>query len=85
MRAAIRVRVLYFGPAREAAGTGAEEVSLSEGARVSALLGESARSHPGLRALYEAARVAVNEELADGGRVLEDGDTVALLPPVAGG
>lgn len=85
MSAAIRVKVLYFGQAREAAGTRSEEVSVGEGTRVSALLGESAKAHPALKPLYEVVRVAVNEELAEEGRVLEDGDTVALLPPVAGG
>jgi molybdopterin converting factor small subunit len=30
-------------------------------------------------------KIALNEEMARGDETLEDGDTVAVLPPVAGG
>ncbi|MDG6979306.1 MAG: molybdopterin converting factor subunit 1 [Nitrososphaerota archaeon] len=82
---AIRVKVLYFAQAREAAGTGKEEVSLSEGSRVSDLVAASGKAHPGLQAMSRVVRLAVNEEVSGEGRVLEEGDTVAFLPPVAGG
>lgn len=35
--------------------------------------------------LLSVAAVAVNQEYADRGRVLVDGDEVAILPPVSGG
>ncbi len=81
----IRVTVLYFGQAREAAGTGGEDISLPEASSVKALLRESAKAHRGLERMSETIRVAVNEELADEDELLADGDVVALLPPVAGG
>jgi molybdopterin converting factor subunit 1 len=81
----IRVRVLYFGPARDAAGTGEEYLSLPSSSSVGELMNESTKAHHRLRDISESIRIAVNEEIAADGHRLEDGDVVALLPPVAGG
>jgi len=81
----IRVRVLYFGQAREAAGTGEEVVSLPAASSVKAFLDYSMKAHEGLRSLSGLMRVAVNEEMAGKEARLADGDVIALLPPVAGG
>lgn len=82
---AIRVKVLYFGQAREAAGTGEEDLSLPSRSSVKALVGKSMEAHRRLGELSGVMRVAVNEEIAADDDRLSDGDTVAFLPPVAGG
>jgi sulfur-carrier protein len=82
---AIRVKVLYFGQAREAAGTGEDEFSLPSSASVGTLVGTSVKAHRGLERMPSAMRIAVNEEISGEDRRLEDGDVVAFLPPVAGG
>lgn len=82
---AIRVKVVYFGEARDAAGTSEEELSLPGGTSVAALLGAAAKAHGRLSMIRGTMRIAVNEELAAAADRLEDGDVVALLPPVAGG
>ena len=81
----IRVKVLYFGQARDAAGTGAEFLSLPSFASVGALVIESTKAHHLLKGISASMRVAVNEEIAAENRRLKDGDVVALLSPVAGG
>jgi len=81
----IRVKVLYFGQARDAAGTEAEFLSLPTLASVRALVSESTKAHGRLKGLSGSMRIAVNEEIAGEGQRLKDGDVVALLPPVAGG
>ena len=81
----IRVKVIYFGRAREAAGTGAEEFSLPSASAVVTLVDESMKAHRGLRGMSATMRVAVNEEIAEEDDPLADGDVVAFLPPVAGG
>jgi molybdopterin converting factor subunit 1 len=83
--AAIRIRVMYFGQARDAAGTGAEELSVPASSSVGTLVELSMRAHVGLGALSGGMRFAVNEELATEEDRLADGDVVAFLPPVAGG
>jgi molybdopterin converting factor subunit 1 len=81
----VRVRVLFFGAAREAA---ADEAVLSLGASVTA--GEAfervLEEYPNLRRFRSALLVAVNQEYArDLDVVLKDGDELAVFPPVSGG
>jgi len=81
----IRVKVLYFGQAREAAGSGGETVTLPARASVGTLVREATAAHQRMGKLSGSMKVAVNEEIAEIGQELRDGDTVAFLPPVAGG
>jgi len=81
----IRVKVLYFGQAKEAAGRGEEEFSLPSASSVTTLLGRSVKAHQRLQGMSSAMRFAVNEEVAGEDDRLADGDVVAFLPPVAGG
>ncbi len=81
----VRVRVLFFGAAREAA---ADELTLSLPAGTNArgafelLLAD----YPDLRRFRSSLLVAVNQEYARDLEVgLEDGDELALFPPVSGG
>jgi molybdopterin synthase catalytic subunit len=72
--------VRLFAGLRERAGTGERALEMPPGARVADVwdalgLGEQP---PGL--LY-----ALNREYAAGERVLEEGDEIALIPPVSGG
>ena len=72
-----------FAAAREAAGTGRDEVP---GATVGAVLAEaSARYGSEFAAVLEASRVWVNGDTADLTTPVGDDDEVAVLPPVSGG
>ncbi len=81
----IKVRVLYFGQARDAAGTSDEELSLSAPASIEDLLEKMEARHAALAKLKKSTRIAVNTEMAKQYQNLDDGDEVAFLPPVAGG
>lgn len=81
----MRVTVLLFAAAREAAGTGTTAVELDEGATVADAFARLAASHPSVAAVLASCRAAVDEEFAPPGRVLADGATLAVLPPVSGG
>jgi molybdopterin converting factor subunit 1 len=81
----IRVKLVYFGQARDAAGVREEEFTLPDGASAELLLERSSAKHDKIDKIRGMMKVAVNEELAEKGQKLHEGDTVALLPPVAGG
>lgn len=81
----IRVKVLYFGQARDASGSGEEDVVLPERSTLSTLLDGLISRRRGLERIVKTMQVAINEELAEGDVRLKNGDVVALLPPVAGG
>jgi molybdopterin synthase sulfur carrier subunit len=81
----VRIQVLYFAAAREAAGRASETLDLEDGATVAAALDAAARARPALGPLRSALRVAVGERFATPADVLRPGDVIALLPPVSGG
>ena len=81
----LRVRVLFFGAAREAAADEAV-LSLGPGATAAEAFERLLEEYPALRRFRSALLVAVNQEYArDLGVVLEDGDELAVFPPVSGG
>ena len=81
----IRVKMIYFAQAREAAGTKGEEFSVDEKSNVRTAMSKAFEAHPKLRPLERAIKVALNEEITQEDAPLQDGDRVALLPPVVGG
>jgi molybdenum cofactor guanylyltransferase len=78
-----RVNVRYFALLREQAGRGSEAVQTA--ARTPQELYEQLQRERGLQLAPQFLRVAVNDEFGDWQQPLADGDTVAFLPPVAGG
>jgi molybdopterin synthase sulfur carrier subunit len=79
----VRINIRYFAILREQRGLDEEDLD---------------RTSPSLRELYrdlrrshafsvaeEHIRPAVNDELCDWSRPLQDGDRVVFIPPVAGG
>jgi len=81
----VRVRVLLFGPLREAVGAKDLSVELPETVRLGELRARLAREHPVVDRYGERLLLSVNQEVADPHTVLAEGDEVALLPPVSGG
>ena len=68
-----------------ASGTWRLTLSVPSPATVGAALAVLAEAHPRIGLLIDNTMVAVNQEYADRAQVLEEGDEVALIPPVSGG
>ncbi|MBM3888190.1 MAG: molybdopterin converting factor subunit 1 [Verrucomicrobia bacterium] len=77
------MRVRYFASLREQARTNEETIRTTAG--TPAALWEDLRQRHHFTAHLDALRVAVNEEFVPATQPLQDGDTVAFIPPVAGG
>jgi len=77
------VQVRYFAQLREQRGLGEERVSTE--AATAAELYEELRGRHGFTLPADRLRVAVNEEFEPWGVAVRDADSVAFIPPVAGG
>jgi MoaD family protein len=72
-----------FASAREAAGTSSESIP---GATVAEVLDAAKRKFgPTFESVLPTCRVWVNGEAAEPSMQVDDGDEVAVLPPVSGG
>ena len=77
------VRIDYYAYFREKRGLSSEQVQ-TEKETLAELYAEIASRH-GFRLPSSATKVVVNDEFRDMGDAVEEGATVAFLPPVAGG
>lgn len=81
----MNVRVLFFASLREKVKASEAIASLEEGARVADLWDQLCAKHEAIAPMSSSVSFAVNREYADREHVLQDGDEVALIPPVSGG
>lgn len=81
----MKITLLYFAHAAEAAGRDREDVELPPGTSAGDALAEARRRHPALAAAGFSPLLAVNRSWSEAVRPLADGDEVAVLPPVSGG
>jgi len=79
------VTVQFFARARELAGRAGTSMTLPAGATVPAVLDALVRQYPALAPLAPYLRVAVNQQLVDGERIVREGDDLAIFPPMSGG
>ncbi len=77
------VTVRYFAVFRERAGLDTESVTLD--ARTALDVFEHTRERHQSSEPVGHCKVAINDEMADWSQPIEDGDTILLFPPVAGG
>src|SRR5581483_6174761 len=81
----MRVRVLFFGVLKDVFQRSEDSLELGSEATVSNLLEHYRRLVPERAGIFHSVALAVNQEYATAARRLEEGDEVAVLPPVSGG
>lgn len=82
---AIKINVRYFAQARELAGRKEEQLEIVSPSRVQDLISKIMRVHPNLSEMKDDLRVIVNGKMTDENLELNNGDSVVLFPPIAGG
>jgi len=78
-----KITVRYFAMFREHAGLSEETIELEVVTAMDVF--EQTRSRHGSSEPMGHCKVAINDQLADWESNVNDGDTVLLFPPVAGG
>ncbi len=77
------VNILFFALYREQTGTKQLKLELIESLSVRQIAAQLEANHPNLK--LKGALCAINEHYASPEQTVQDGDTLAFLPPVAGG
>src|ERR1044072_3526493 len=85
MNEAVKIRVLFFGAARDAVDTNPLEISIHAPATVSSAFQNLVARFSGLERFGRSLLFAVNQEYATPETVLRDNDELAIFPPVSGG
>ncbi len=81
----MKITIKYFAILRQLTGKGEEEWELPEGATVATLQSQLQERYETLQGRMDRVALAVNHSYATTATNLNDGDEVALLPPVGGG
>ncbi|HMF55116.1 MAG TPA: molybdopterin converting factor subunit 1 [Pyrinomonadaceae bacterium] len=81
----IRVRVLFFGAARDVAGHDEISIELRAPATATSAFQQILSHYPSLRRFGRSLLFAVNQEYAREDAPVQSGDELAVFPPVSGG
>ena len=81
----MQVRILLFGVLKDIFQRSEELLELASGSTVSELLDHYRQIAPEKGEFFHSLALAVNQQYASPNHELQDGDEVALLPPVSGG
>lgn len=81
----ITIRLKLFSSARELAGFDERLLEVPSNSPSDAVINYLTRQNPQFERWRPSLRIAVNLQYVDSQHPLQDGDEVAVLPPVSGG
>ena len=81
----MRIRIKVFASIKEICGFDEKELIVSDSIKVKEVIDLFIKCNENLSEKKDSFLVAVNEEYCRTDRSLEDGDTLAIFPPVSGG
>lgn len=85
IRRAQQIRVRFFAQAKEAAGTDGLVLDLEEAQSARWVRDEIIRMYPDVGPVIQRSALAVNRQYVTLGHLINPGDELAIIPPVAGG
>jgi molybdopterin synthase catalytic subunit len=81
----MQVRLLFFATLKDIVGARQLQIEVSPGATVGDVLTHLENSYPRMKDYRPVVLTAVNEEYVDQRALVQEGDEVAIFPPVSGG
>ncbi|WP_031499063.1 molybdenum cofactor biosynthesis protein MoaE [Bryobacter aggregatus] len=81
----MQIRVLFFGQLKDFSQLSEDTVHFPEGSTVETVFSHYVARFPRLSGLAQSIALARNQQFAQPGDFLADGDEIAFLPPVSGG
>lgn len=81
----MKIKIILFASAREIVGKEKLEMEFKEGARVSDCKASLLKAFPSIGRIIDKCSYAVNTDIKSDDYILNEGDEVAVLPPVSGG
>lgn len=81
----MKITVRFFAMFREQLGTGERQLKIPEGSTARDGYDAALADAPALHGLAGSVMLMVNQEYVSADHVLEDGDELAIIPPVSGG
>jgi molybdopterin converting factor subunit 1 len=81
----LKIKIILFASAREIVGREKVEMEFKEGVRLSDCKAALLNTFPSMGKIIEKCRYAVNMDIKNDEYILNEGDEVAVLPPVSGG
>jgi len=81
----MKIKVKVFASIRDICGFNEKDLIVSDSIKLNEVIDLFIKSNRGLSDKKDTLLIAVNEEYCRMDRTLEDGDTLAIFPPVSGG
>ena len=81
----MKVRAEFYSRLKEIVGVSSLELSLPENATVNDLFEQLKGSYPQLRDFEKSTLFGIGVEFVNRRQPLNEGDTIAIMPPVQGG
>lgn len=81
---ATKLQILYFASLAETADTDTETISVDDGTPLGVVY-QILKDKHSFELTKDKLAVAINHHMADWQSPIKDGDTIAFIPPVAGG
>ncbi len=81
----MKIKVLYFSSIKDKLKKKEDLLDISENTTLEDVISLLKEKYPEIAESLDKSMFAVNEEYADKDKILKEGDTVAVIPPVSGG
>ncbi len=81
----MKVRAEFYSRLKEIVGASSLEIEMADGATVQDLVAKLSVAYPALSDFENSLLFGIGVEFVDRNHVLNDADTIAIMPPVQGG